>query len=132
MINFHSVMRLTCDPQLTTLQGGTEMVKFSLAEKTGKGKYERSLWLDCTMFGVRCGTLMEYFKKGDPIQVAGELSTQSWDDSETGKKRYKIELKITDFSFVGGKSDNQQPVVQTQQTLPTTQPKLDVADEVPF
>lgn len=129
MINFNSVMKLTNDPQLTTLQSGTEMVKFSLAEKSGKGKYERSLWLDCTMFGQRCQTLIEYFKKGDYIQVAGELSTQTWDDAETGKKRYKIELKVTDFGFIN--SSDRKSAPQTQQSLPNTAPEKP-GDEVPF
>jgi len=129
MINFNSVMKLTNDPQLTTLQSGTEMVKFSLAEKSGKGKYERSLWLDCTMFGRKCQTLIEYVKKGDYIHVAGELSTQSWDSASTGEKRYKNELKVTDFGFIN--SSDRKSAPQTQQSLPNTAP-ASPDEEVPF
>lgn len=129
MINFQSVMKFTNDPQLKTLKSGKELVNFSLAEKSGKGTYERMLWLDCVMFGDRCQSLIEWFKKGDYIQVAGELNTQSWEDKDTGKKRYKNELRVVDYSFVGGKSDNQPAPQQTQQTLPNSTP---AADEAPF
>ena len=41
------------------------------------------------------------------IVLEGSLQTSSWDDKETGKKKYKTEVIVERFHFTGKKASNE-------------------------
>jgi len=94
---------LTRDPELRTSKGGTSVVNIGIANNRygGKDKDDRVNFIDCVAFGKRGEAIAEYFKKGSPILIDGELSFNSWEDAE-GNKRSKIEVLINGFEFIGG------------------------------
>jgi single-strand DNA-binding protein len=44
----------------------------------------------------------EYLKKGNKVYIEGRLHSDSWDDKETGQKKYKTEIIINDLVLLGG------------------------------
>ncbi|MGA2904496.1 MAG: single-stranded DNA-binding protein, partial [Candidatus Korobacteraceae bacterium] len=44
----------------------------------------------------------EYLKKGNKVYIEGRLHNDSWDDKETGQKKYKTEIIINDLVLLGG------------------------------
>jgi single-strand DNA-binding protein len=41
-------------------------------------------------------------KKGTQVFVEGKIQTRSWDDKESGQKRYKTEILVNELSLLGG------------------------------
>jgi single stranded DNA-binding protein len=46
----------------------------------------------------RAGFFKEYFKKGYRVAVTGMLIEESWNDNETGAKKSRTKIRITDIS----------------------------------
>jgi single-strand DNA-binding protein len=115
MPSFNKVIlmgNLTRDPELKHLPRGTAVCELSLAvNKTWKDdsgqKQERTSFFGCSAFGSTAENLAKYFSKGKPILIEGELTQETWEDKETGKKREKTKVRIERFEFVGG-NDNRQ------------------------
>ena len=40
-------------------------------------------------------------KKGTQIFVEGKIQSRSWDDKESGQKRYKTEILVNELSLLG-------------------------------
>ena len=40
-------------------------------------------------------------KKGSKLYIEGKLQTRSWDDTESGQKRYKTEIVVREISLLG-------------------------------
>jgi single-strand DNA-binding protein len=49
--------------------------------------------------------IRDYVKKGAKLYVEGKLQTRSWDDKESGQKRYKTEIVVFDISLLSGRED---------------------------
>ena len=47
--------------------------------------------------------IRDYVKKGTKLYVEGKLQTRSWDDKESGQKRYKTEILVNELSLLGGR-----------------------------
>ena len=45
-------------------------------------------------------TTAQYLQKGRLIYVEGRLQTRSWDDAQSGQKRYKTEVNANDVQFL--------------------------------
>jgi single-strand DNA-binding protein len=114
MPSFNKVIlmgNLTRDPELKTLPRGKAVCELSLAvNKTWKDdngqKQERTSFFGCSAFGSTAENLAKYFSKGKPILIEGELTQETWEDKETGKKREKTKVRVERFEFVGGNNDN--------------------------
>ena len=81
--------RLVQDP--TALEALTEFVV--LTNRRGRddaGEWENT---DTTRYTVKAfrslGEAAAGLEKGDKVVIAGSIVTDSWDDAETGQKRYK-------------------------------------------
>ena len=49
-----------------------------------------------------CG---QYLQKGRLVYVEGRLQTRSWDDKQTGQKKYMTEVVANDLVLLGGRSE---------------------------
>ena len=104
--------------------GGTAVVNFSVAVKSGYGDKAQTVWVDCSLWGRQAeGKLPDYLVKGQQVVVSGELGTR-----EHESKTY-ITLRVASIDLVGGKSEgaSQAPAPRPQQT-----PEPDLDDSIPF
>ena len=111
MANYNKVIligRITRDLELRYIANGTAVVTVGLAvNEKSKGK-DKTMFIDCTLWGKQAETLCQYSGKGNCILVEGSLELDTWDDKD-GKKRTKHKVNVSRFQFVGGRSDNVKP-----------------------
>lgn len=115
MGNFNSCTlmgRLTRDPELRMTQNNMAVLSGSLAVnfrvKRGDQWEEEATFIDFKMFGKRAEAFDRFHKRGSEAFLTGRISTDNWEDKQTGQKRSKTYVTATDWEFVGGKSEGGQ------------------------
>src|SRR3989338_8713981 len=99
---------LTRDPELRSLPNGTKVFSFSVANnrawKNKKGaRQEAADYHNVVVFGRQAETVAQYMKKGSSILVEGRMQTRSWEDKNSGEKKYRTEI-VADRTQFGPKS----------------------------
>lgn len=95
---------LTRDPELRALPSGGQVASFGLAtnrvykDKSGEKK-ETTEFHNIVAFGRQAEVIGQYCKKGKAIFVEGRIQTRSWDDKESGAKKYRTEIVVENFQF---------------------------------
>src|SRR5690554_1312873 len=82
--------------------GGTDVVNFTVAVKSGYGQNEQTLWVDCALWGKRGVAVSQYLNKGQKVVVSGELGTR-----EHEGKTY-LTCRVNDVTLAGSKGDGAQ------------------------
>jgi len=94
------------DPDVRTTASGQIVATLSLAtsesytDKQGQ-KQERTEWHRVVLWAKLAELAQRYLKKGSQIYVEGKLQTRSWDDQQTGQKRYSTEVVGQQLTFLG-------------------------------
>ena len=65
-------------------------------DKSGASQ-ERTDWHNILAYGKAAENIEKYVVKGSKLFIEGRLQNSSWDDKETGQKRYKTEIVVNDF-----------------------------------
>ena len=98
------------DPEVKYTQGGMAVAKFSLAtnerfkDKDGQWQ-DRTEWHNIVAFQRLAEIVGEYLKKGGKVYIEGSLRTSSWDDKESGQKKYKTEIIANDLVLLSGRGE---------------------------
>jgi single-strand DNA-binding protein len=98
------------DPEIRSTQGGMQVAKFTLAttertkDQTGNWN-DKTEWHNLVAFGRTAEIIRDYVKKGSQIYVEGKISTSSWDDKESGQKKYRTEILVNDLQLLGGRGE---------------------------
>ncbi|MEK7569286.1 MAG: single-stranded DNA-binding protein [Patescibacteria group bacterium] len=88
---------LTRDPELRALPSGGKVCSFSVAtnrvwkDKAG-ARQEQVEYHNVVVFGRGAETVAQYMKKGSSILVEGRIQTRSWEDKNSGEKKYRTEI----------------------------------------
>ncbi|HTF71211.1 MAG TPA: single-stranded DNA-binding protein [Edaphobacter sp.] len=94
------------DPEIRATQGGTTVANLSLAtadrQKQGEEWVDKTEWHNLVAFQRTAEVVRDYVKKGSQIMIEGKLQTRSWDDKESGQKKFKTEIIINDLTLLGG------------------------------
>jgi single-strand DNA-binding protein len=107
--------RLTRDPELRYTPGGTAVCQLALAtnrygqdQATGERR-EYTDYHDVVVWNQGQRKLAElcsqYLQKGRLVYVEGRMQTRSWDDKESGQKRYRTEVNANDVQFLDSARD---------------------------
>jgi len=106
------VGRLGKDPEIRSLPSGTSVTKFSIAtdekftDKSGQ-KQERTEWHNIVAWGKLAEICGQYLRKGKLVYIDGSIRTDSWDDKETGVKKYRTEIIAKDMQMLEKKGDDE-------------------------
>jgi single-strand DNA-binding protein len=95
------------NPEVGTTPGGTLAVNFSLAttdrEKDRQGNWsDRTEWHNLVAYGRTAEIVRDYVSKGTQLFIQGKIQTRTWDDKESGQKRYWTEIFVHDLTLLGG------------------------------
>jgi len=96
------------DPEVKYTPSGMPIAKFSIAtnerfkDKDGQWQ-DRTEWHNVVAFQRLAEIVGEYLKKGGKAYIEGSLRTSSWDDKETGQKKYKTEIVANDLVLLSGR-----------------------------
>ena len=101
------------DPEVRSTPSGQNVASFSLAtnrkwkDRDGN-RQEQTEWHNIVVWGRQAEIAGQYLTKGKQIYVEGRIQTQSWDDKQSGEKKYRTEIVCDRFQMLGsrGSSDS--------------------------
>jgi single-strand DNA-binding protein len=107
------------DPEIRSTSGGTMVANFTLATsdrfQDAQGNWQdRTEWHNLVAFKRTAEIVRDYVKKGSKLFIEGKLTTRSWDDKESGQKRYKTEIVVFDLSLLSGREEGAGGYSKTQ------------------
>lgn len=100
------------DPEMRATAGGMVIAQLTLAtadrakDQTGNW-VDKTEWHNLVCFGRTAEIVRDYVKKGTQLFIEGKIQTRSWDDKESGQKRYRTEILVNDLSLLGGRGDRE-------------------------
>jgi len=104
------------DPEIRQA-GSANVCEFSIActekwkSQQGEAK-EKTEWVNITCWRDLADIVKKYCFKGDKVFIEGKLETQSWDDRESGQKRYKTHVVADKVQFLTDKRNQGAPPAQ--------------------
>jgi single-strand DNA-binding protein len=98
------------DPEIRSTAGGNMVANLTLAtsdsQKDAQGAWqERTEWHNLVAFKRTAEIVRDYVKKGSKLYIEGKLTTRSWDDKESGQKRYKTEILVNELVLLSGRDE---------------------------
>ena len=98
------------DPEIRSTGGGTMVANFTLATsdrfQDAQGNWQdRTEWHNLVAFKRTAEIVRDYVKKGTKLYIEGKIQTRSWDDKESGAKRYRTEIIVNDLSLLSGRDE---------------------------
>ncbi|HUJ13699.1 MAG TPA: single-stranded DNA-binding protein [Thermoanaerobaculia bacterium] len=132
------VGRLGKDPEIRSTPNGSSVAKFTVAtderytDKNGE-KQERTEWHNITAWGKLAEICGQYLRKGKLVYIEGSIRTDSWDDKESGQKRYRTEIVANTMKMLDRKGDdNSGGSYAGARKSSGTATQVEEEDDVPF
>lgn len=96
------------DPEIRATAGGMTIASFTLAtadrQKDAQGNWaDKTEWHNLVAFQRTAEVVRDYVKKGTQLFIEGKIQTRSWDDKESGQKKYRTEILVNELTLLGGK-----------------------------
>ncbi|MGH7487330.1 MAG: single-stranded DNA-binding protein [bacterium] len=104
--------RLGKDPEIRSIPSGKSVTKFTLAtddrftDKSGE-KQERTEWHNIETWDRLAEVCGQYLRKGSLVYIEGTIRTESWDDKETGVKKYRTKIVANTMQMLEKKGDDE-------------------------
>jgi single-strand DNA-binding protein len=98
------------DPEIRSSASGTAIATFSIAtadrQKDQQGNWQdKTEWHNLVAFQRTAEIVRDYVKKGHKLYIEGKLTTRSWDDKESGQKKYKTEIIVNELVLLTGRDE---------------------------
>lgn len=126
------------DPEIRVTPQGQKVATFSIAtterykDRAGN-QQEKTEWHNIVAWRKLADIIERYVKKGSSIYVEGKLTTRSWDDPQSGQKRYKTEIVANQMQMLGGRGDQGGGFNQDTHSTDFSQAQQDMPeDDLPF
>ncbi len=102
------------DPELRFTANGSKLVKLRVATnsnwKDRDGNQQTSTeWHSIEAWGDLAELINNLTRKGSLIYIEGRLATDSWQDRNTGERRYMTKIKANDFILLAGRDRDDEP-----------------------
>lgn len=102
--------RLGRDPEVRSTPSGQTVTNFTVAtnriynDRDGN-RQEQTEWHNIVCWGRQAEIAGQYLTKGRQIYIEGRLQTRSWEDRQSGEKRYRTEVICENFQMLGPRGD---------------------------
>lgn len=97
------------DPEVRSTPSGRQVANFTLAtnrkwtnRETGE-RQEETEWHRIVVWGRQAEVAGQYLRRGKQIYLEGRLQTRSWEDRQSGEKRYTTEIICESFQMLGSR-----------------------------
>jgi single-strand DNA-binding protein len=99
---------LTRDPELRSLQSGTQVCKLRVAvnsrRKDQSGEWvDKPNYFDVTVWGAQGENCATYLSKGRPVAIDGRLDWREWEAQDGSGKRQAVEIVADTVQFLGSR-----------------------------
>ncbi len=136
---------LTRDPDIRQTPQGISVATLSVATTIGwtdyQGQRQERTEYHTAVLWRRLADLASHLHKGSKVYLEGRLQTRTWDDAQSGQKRYKTEIIVENFvnldpsaRFNEVSSNESKPTAGQEEVLPAEEPVIDIDDasKAPF
>jgi len=98
------------DPEIRSSASGIMVANLTLATsdrfQDQQGNWQdRTEWHTLVAFKRTAEIVRDYVKKGSKLYIEGKLQTRSWDDKESGAKRYRTEIIVNELILLSGREE---------------------------
>ncbi len=102
--------RLGTDPELRYTQQGAPITTFRLAVgrqwRDSDGQHhDETDWFTVVAWNRLAEICGEHLGKGARVYIEGRMQNRSWDDAQSGEKRYRTEVVASDMIMLDGRSE---------------------------
>lgn len=100
--------RLGTEPELRYTQQGVPITTFRMAisrqwrDSEGNQRDETE-WFTIVSWNRLAEICSEFLQKGARVYIEGRLQNRSWDDTQSGEKRYRTEIVANDMIILEGR-----------------------------
>jgi single-strand DNA-binding protein len=100
--------RLGTDPEMRYTPSGNPVTTFRVAASrqwkvANSETHEETEWFSIVVWNKLAEICNQYLSKGSRVYIEGRLQTRSWDDAQSGDKRYKTEVIANDMIILDSK-----------------------------
>ena len=130
------------DPEVRYTPRGTPVATFNLATnekfKDRNDEWqERTEWHSIVAWQRLAEIVGEYVAKGSKVYVEGKLLTSSWEDRQSGERKYRTEIVARELLLLGPRDQSggghQDPTHNKNESPPTHAGSGEIVDEdIPF
>jgi single-strand DNA-binding protein len=115
------------EPEQRFIPSGTAVCNFRVATNRLAGRNEagerivEAEWTTVEAWDKLAEQCGRFLHKGSRVRVIGSLQTQSWEDRESGQKRFKTVVRAEDVLFLSTREraqDEAEAVEETVEDLP--------------
>ena len=101
------------DPEVSFTASGLQLAKFSVAtsekwKREGGEEQEKVTWHNIVAWRKLAEVVEKYLSKGSKVYVEGKLDVQTWEDKNTGKKRYATNIIAENIQFLSPKKGGEE------------------------
>ena len=98
------------DPEMRYTPSGSPVTNFSVAVsrnwKSAEGEQrEETEWFNVVCWNKLAEIANQYLQKGRQVYIEGRLRTRSWDDQQSGEKRYRTEVIAQEMQMLGQRGE---------------------------
>lgn len=93
------------DPELRSTANGQSVARLNVAtsrnftDREGNRR-EETEWHKVVLFSRLAELAERYLRKGSKVYIEGRLQTRSWEDQQSGQRRYMTEIVARDMTFL--------------------------------
>ena len=126
---------LGADPELRTTAGGDAVATISSAtsdswkdKNTGEDQ-QKTEWHRVVFFRRMAEVVGQYLKKGSSVYIEGQLQTNSYEDKNTGEKKFSTQIIARDMQMLGSRNNSE---TQSNSSEEASMDQTPMDDEIPF
>jgi single-strand DNA-binding protein len=98
------------DPEIRSSASGIMVANLTLATsdrfQDQQGNWQdRTEWHTLVAFKRTAEIVRDYVKKGSKLYIEGKLQTRSWDDKESGAKKYRTEIIVNELVLLSSREE---------------------------
>jgi single-strand DNA-binding protein len=123
---------LGADPEMRYTPQGSAVTTFRVASnrswKSNDGiQHDDTEWFSVVAWDKLAEICNQYLTKGTRVYIEGRLQTRSWDDKNSGEKRYKTEVIAQDMIILSARGERvpggeyEPPPMHDEEPAPTPQ-----------
>ena len=133
---------LGADPEVRTTAGGDAVATISIAtsdswkdKNTGEDQ-QKTEWHRVVFFRRMAEVVGQYLKKGSSVYIEGQLQTNSYEDKNTGEKKYSTQIVARDMQMLGSRNNSEtqsnSSETQSNSSEESSMDQTPMDDEIPF
>ena len=119
------------DPELRSTPSGQPVASFTLAtnrrwrDQQGE-KHDEAEWHNVIAWGKLAEIAAKYLSKGKQIYLEGRLETRSWEDRETGEKRYRTQVVCQQLQMLGQRGSDFETAAASDEEGPGFEEEVEI------